>query len=321
MKKLLTILVSVLLMTGCSSVPSSNTPTDSDSNTQAFTTDLKILSPSGAPALALLNLFEDNSDQITVVEGADVLQASFVSPEHEYDVIIAPTNLGVKLALSGKTDYRLAAVVTWGNLYVLAENEESLKNDAVRFAAFGEQAVPGLVFESVKDQLHLDDVTYYSAVTEAQAALLSKNADAALIAEPAATATIAKAKEKEMSLQVVADIQSLWESKTGSKGYPQASIFVLDTDENTQKINDLLTEIEASMNKFHSEVSNGSTDHLIASIDVAGAETLGVPNAQIVAKSYLKMGLGYRAASSCEQELSDFLSLFGISYDSKIAVR
>ena len=96
---------------------------------------------------------------------------------------------------------------------------------------------------------------------------------------------------------------------------------VLDTDENTQKINDLLTEIEASMNKFHSEVSNGSTDHLTASIDAAGAETLGVPNAQIVAKSYLKMGLGYRTASSCEQELSDFLSLFGISYDSKIAVR
>ncbi len=319
MKKLLTLLLTILLIAGCSS--NGESYHDFDHAKQEFTTDLKILSPSGAPALALLSLFEENEDRITVVEGADVLQASFVSPEHEYDVIVAPTNLGVKLALSGKSDYRLAAVVTWGNLYVLAENESVLENESIRFAAFGEQAVPGLVFESVKDQLHLDEVNYYSAVTEAQAALLSKNADAALIAEPAATATIAKAKEMGMNLQITADIQALWETKTGSHGYPQAAVFVLETQENSQSINELLAEIESSMKTCANEVNDGTDENLIALIDAAGAETLGVPNAQVVAKSYSKMGLNYRAASDCEQELTDFLSLFGITYDSEIAIR
>lgn len=321
MKKILMILLAVFLTAGCSAVPSHDASTDLDVESDVFTTDLNILSPSGAPALSLLHCFENNADKITVVEGADILQAAFVSPEHEYDVIIAPTNLGVKLALAGKSEYRLAAVVTWGNLYVLAEDESVLENEAVRFAAFGEQAVPGLVFESVKDQLHLNEVTYYSAVTEAQAALLSSNADAALIAEPAATATIAKAKEKGMDLKVVGDIQALWETKTGSNGYPQAAVFVLETEENSESINELLAEIEASMNKVLSEVNLGSTDDLIACIDAAGAEVLGVPNAQLAAKSYARMGLSYRTASSCEKELTDFLSLFGITYDSKIAVR
>lgn len=319
MKKLFIVLLSVLLLTGCSSSHSSFD--ESDHNQEITVNDLNILAPSGAPALALVDLFETHSDNITIVEGADVLQASFVNPQPEYDVIIAPTNLGVKLAQSKKTDYRLAAVITWGNLYILAENEEVLKNEDLVFAAFGEQAVPGLVFESVKDELDIENVVYYTAVTEAQAALLAKNASAALIAEPAASATIAKAKQQNINLSIVANIQELWEHKTGSYGYPQASIFVLESENNHEALSDLLTQIDNNILKMNEAIEKGDTDSLVCLIDAVGAETLGVPNAQIVANGYLRMGLNYRTASDCEQELSDFLSLFGITYDSSIAVR
>ena len=316
MKKIIGFLIAALFMTGCASV--SNSTDVSEEPVSSFDTELNILTPSGAPALALVDLFENNADNITVVEGADVLQASFVSPESEYDVIVAPTNLGVKLAMAGKSEYRLAAVITWGNLYVVAESEEALKDSELSFAAFGEQAVPGLVFESVKDQTEISDVTYYNSVTEAQAALLSGNADAALIAEPAATATIAKGQESGKTLMIAADIQALWKAKTQNNGYPQAGIFVKNTDENSVQIDELLNFIENSMLRYENAES---TDALIAAIDAAGCETLGVPSAQLVAKSYERMGLRYVSAALCEAELTNFLALFDIAYDASKALR
>ncbi len=305
MKKLILLIVSLVFFAGCSQKPA-----NSDDKTS-----LKILSPSGAPALALVDLFSmPEMYTIDVVDGADVLQAAFVQPEGEYDVSVAPTNLGVKLAQAGKTEYRLAGVVTWGNLYVLAENENVLKNENIVFAAFGEQAVPGLVFNHVKDQLSLNEITYYNSVTEAQAALLSGNADAALIAEPAATATIAKAKEKNMNFNIIADVQALWKNTTGSLGYPQASIFVKTTEQNEIQIDSLLDQISSSIEKYLSDAENSQFDSIVQSIDLAGTETLGVPNAQVCAKSYSRLGLRYRPAVECEKELKDFLNLFGIEY-------
>ena len=49
------------------------------------------------------------------------------------------------------------------------------------------------------------DSTWYASVAEVQGAMLAGKADVALMAEPAATATIAKAKEKGQELKIVMD--------------------------------------------------------------------------------------------------------------------
>ena len=48
------------------------------------------------------------------------------------------------------------------------------------------------------------------------------------MAEPAATATLAKAKANGETLKIVASVQELYQKQTGSSeaGYPQAAIFV-----------------------------------------------------------------------------------------------
>ena len=58
---------------------------------------LKYLAPNGAPALSLMPVASLGGD-VTFVDGADALQAALVNPNPEYDVIIAPSNLGLKLA-------------------------------------------------------------------------------------------------------------------------------------------------------------------------------------------------------------------------------
>lgn len=305
MKKILLMCLGLLLMTGCFQ----------QKNEVENKTALKILSPSGAPAISLAHLICEDQHEIVVVDGSDVLQASFVNPDAEYDMIVAPTNLGVKLAQSGKSEYRLVAVITWGNLYVVAKEGTELSN-TMKFAAFGENAVPGLVFERLKAHLSIDDANYYNSVTEAQAALLSSNADAALIAEPAATATIAKGKQNDLNLSIVGDLQALWETETGFDGYPQAGIFIRVTEENEAVIDDVLQQIQTTLTHYEN-----NADALKEDIETASAEKLGVPSSDIIVKSYSRLGLDYRSASECEEELRDFLSLFNIVYDSSIAIR
>lgn len=311
MKKLILVLALILGLTGCSVTK----PTEEGKQDEKITdySSLSILSPTGAPALALVDLLINEPEmKIDTVEGADVLQAAFVNPTSEYDVIIAPTNLGAKLASMQKTDYRLAAVLTWGNLTILGVDEADLSNPDKKIAAFGETAVVGLVFNAVKEELNLQaEIIWYASVSDAQAALLSGNVDAALIAEPAATATVMKAKKDlEKDFHVLADIQEAWEAKMGFKGYPQASVFVLASsyEEKQEEIDCLLKQMKTTID-FGNDSAN--EEALIEKIDQV-IDSLGTPTATITAKAYSGMNLSYQEATSVKEECKVFLELFDI---------
>lgn len=307
MKKILSSLIVLLLvLTGCTA--KQEEAVEPVESIEPMISELSILSPTGAPGLSLLDVSGEN--KVTFVDGADLLQAAFVNPTPEYDIIIAPSNLGAKLANAGKTTYKMLAVVTWGNLYILGSNAEDLQDENKNLAVFGEGAVPGLVFEALKEQMGIKaNVTYYASVTEAQTQLLSGKADLALIAEPAATATVAKAKENNKELTIIADLQSEWENKTGSKGYPQASLFVESNrySENKASFDYVTNLIAESITKYTNDQNS-----VIEAVDAIGAETLGVPNSNIISKTYTRLGIKYANASEVKEELKTFLSLFGI---------
>ena len=112
MKKIILILSLLLVLTGCNTNAPTNPQTtetpvaenNSEIDPSTFA-NFKILAPGGAPALALLPLF-DNVKEIDIVDGPDNLQVEFTGPSN-YDIVIAPTNLGVRLASMDKTEYRL----------------------------------------------------------------------------------------------------------------------------------------------------------------------------------------------------------------------
>ena len=57
--------------------------------------EVKILAPSGAPALGILGAFDaENVASVETVSGSDVLQAELAKEDGEYDIIVAPSNLG-----------------------------------------------------------------------------------------------------------------------------------------------------------------------------------------------------------------------------------
>ena len=258
---------------------------------------IKILSPTGAPALSLLSLYEDENIEIETVDGTDVLTAELSKKDSEYDMIVAPTNLGAKLYSQAEA-FNLKAVLTWGNLYLVGPEGSDLSKASI--AAFGEKAVPQLVFQYVMDTANMN-VTYYASVQEAQQALLTGQTEVALLAQPVAAATIAKAKEQGKELTILQDLQVLWKEKTGSDedGYPQASLFVKE-DSDVDFALDLLQDTELSK------------DEMKEIIDKVGVDKLGVPNAEIAVNTYEKQNIRFESASAVEDQIMEFLNLFHI---------
>ncbi len=264
---------------------------------------IQVLVPQGAPALSVLSLYNSAYGDVTSVAGSDVLSVELAKNDGEYDVIIAPINLGAKMIEADSSAYRLTAVITWGNLYIVATDTYQ---NGDPFAAFGENAVPGKILNSYG--MH-ENVTYYNSVQDVQAQLLSGKVQAGLLAEPAVSATIAKAKEQGISLSIIKDLQEAEDGE--SKGYPQAAVFVKQGSETRS------AAALAEMERFLREETQDQ-EQLISRMDAIGIEELGIPSASLALASWERQNLRYVKATEVTQEVSDFLSLFDITFDEEM---
>ena len=303
MKKLLALLVMAsMAFAGCGS---------STSSTSSSTSALKMLVPTGAPAMAMLSAYSQVKSY-KLVDGADLLSAEMIKSSSDYDVIVAPINLGCKLIAAGKTDYKLGAVITWGNLYVV-ENKSVTNN---KMAAFGEAAVPGQIIKSLDKKTGIlkkrASVKYYNAVTDVQAQMLSGKYQYGLMAEPAATATIAKAKTAGKSLSMYLNVQAAYTKAYNLShiGYPQAAIFVKDAS----KTKELLSNVKSFTDKADSAV-------IKKDIDSIGAAKLGVPNSTIITKTWSRMNISYKNAADCTSDVKAILKTFGVPYKSSMLAK
>lgn len=312
MKKFLSAALAATLLAGCSSSTTTVTTVEPEATmvpAVVLSSGLKILSPQGAPALSLIPVENAGNNEITTVDGSDPLQAAFVSPDSEYDVIIAPTNLGVKLAANGKTNYKLMAIVDWGNLYLVgnAEKEDILNDETATITAFGQDSVPGLVFSKVYDGKIAGTVNWVGTAQESMAALVAGQCDAALLAEPVATAAIAKAKENGINLEVISDVQSEW----GEDGFPMAGMFV-NVDHFEEKEADY-NYLWVEMQTYALEMNEAEDKSaLVEDINQAGVEFYGVSSAEVISKCYDRMNITISPIEYCKDQVAEFLELFGV---------
>lgn len=265
----------------------------------------KILCPTGAPALATLGAEDVENTTIDYVDGTDILMSELAKEDGDYDMIIAPINLGAKMYAQNQA-YQLEAVLTWGNLYVVGEKDKEWEDPEAIMAVFGENAVPGLVFDEVLRAEVQSEIIVCNSVSEAQQAVLSGKADFALLAQPAAAATIAKGKEVGKDYKIIGNLQSMWQEKMKNRqtGYPQAGLFV---KKNSTKN---LDAIETGIQAFD---ENADVASIEKAIDQVGAETLGVPSAQIATNTWEAQNIRYMRAADCKDYIEQFLSLFSIA--------
>lgn len=282
---------------------------DDTKKEEAKTEPMKVLAPLGATSLSLLGLYGDKNVSVDTVDGTSVISAEIAKEDGEYDAIIAPINLGAALLSKGKSQYRLDSVVTWGNLYVVGTDEKALTETGM-FAAFGEKAVPQKVFMASLDVKSIKpEITYFASVNEVQQQLFSKKANVGLMAEPAATATIAKAKEKGITLKVLKDLQKEYQNKNNTKsaGYPQAALFVKKGSE------DKVKKYIETATTFANETSKKDETAISKAVETATPEKLGIPNAQIAVKTWPRLNINYVKAATVKEDIATFLKQFNIS--------
>ena len=277
MKKFLSLMMAVLLLT-CTAC--------------AEAIPFKASAPSGAPALALATLAVEAPENYTFV-AAETISAEFANQQSDF--IIAPVNAGAKLYKMGKSTYKLAAVVSWGNLFIASQKENFTLEDlnGATITLFGENTINAAV---VNDTLAQNGITpagveYLAGAAQTQSLLLTDPNAIVVTAEPALTA--AKMKNDKITAYAVND---LYKAATGFDGYTQAALFVKAETIETQPeaVKAFLAQVEAACEKASSDVE---------AVAVAAVTLEILPNQKVALSAIPGCAIRYVSALEAREQI------------------
>lgn len=278
--------------------------------------ELTIYSPTGAPAVAFYNYgdksnFETNND-------SSVIMSEMVAGKK--DVVVLPTNVGVNAIVKQNAPYKIAATITFGNIYVAktGNDDDGVMDKDDYIVLFQQNSIPDLLFHSVhgndlNEGIHYVENAQFAAQCLKTGKDVTKNnepVDYVLIAEPAFTTVKGDTRDASQ----YENIQDSYFAKYSSQIF-QASIFVKN-NANKSKVNEFLTSIKT-------DIENGIANPDLIKEGMAKNEKAdtfyGVKPemAAKVTKSGNKMGLGFKLAHENKEGIDKFLSIFNIGETSQ----
>lgn len=292
--KLLIAGIAVLTLAGCK-------------NQKSDDYKLKIVAPGGAPAVAISDLKVNATDKYDITIGLEATALAPMYANKENDVIIAPINQGAsQFAANG--NYKLAAALTWGNLYFASQKVDFKLEDmnAADVVFFGENTINDVVVKYVLAQNNItpSKIEYLGSTQLTQAELLGSTSKIVLVAEPALSA----AKKQQSAINAIS-VQDLYKTATGGKEFPQAGCFInTDTIKNHKSVvNEFLTDLKASATqKLDTMAANAVSLKLIPALPVA---MTAIPNSNIK----------YVAAKDCKEALEFACSLKPAAFGGSIS--
>ena len=253
---------------------------------------VKVSAPNGAPALAVATLAVEDPDSYTFV-AADTIAAEFANKTADF--IIAPINAGAKLYKAGKSDYKLAAVVTWGNLYIASQKADFALKDinGAAITLFGENTINASVvlYALAENGLEPASVEYLAGAANTQSLLLTDENAIVVTAEPALTA--AKMKNDAISSYAVND---LLKAANGFEGYTQAGLFVSAAalENHPEAVSEYLSKAEESVGKAETDV---------AAVAEAAVALEILPNAKVAAAAIPNCAIRYMSAADAKEQV------------------
>ena len=292
-------LLTVIALAGCNRV---------EANPSLRDVDLKIISPKGAPAVALYKFAKGLT---TVDNPATELLPQFHT--NDYDVIIAPTKGGLTKITKAKVNYALAATVTFGNFALVATGNDSdgVLNEGDKVLYFQPTDIPGAVFNYLYGDKGLE--TYTAADDSKVGPSLSTgtyvvdetttvNLDYVFAAEPLIT-NLGK------TANVVERAADVFKTLDDCKAIYQASVFV-NKNTDKAKINNFLSLLEDDITKA---VSN--PNEIVETLKLVGEPEEQAQkfkfNSTVIyncMKDYNGLGLGFRKAFDYKTDINYFIN-------------
>ena len=251
---------------------------------------LKVTTPGGAPALALAAMAADNPEQYTTV-AADTIAAAFAGKEADF--IIAPLKAGAKLYIAGKSTYKLAAVVSWGNLFFAAQKELTQEDLKGSITLFGENTInASVVLYALKENgLEPAEVSYLAGASDTQSLLLSDENALVVTAEPALTAARMK-NDKITGISV----NDLLKQANGMDGYAQAALFVKaeTAESNPEAVAEFLKQAEEACGKCATDID---------AVAEAAVKLEILPNAKVAAAAIPGCAIRFVSAKDAKEQV------------------
>ena len=215
-----------IILAGCGKTPGKDDP-----EAPAYAS-WKYYVPVQAPAVAMAEFAQyDGFETTTQPNTIPSLMAAA-----QYDVVVAPTNVGVNAIKNGHAPYKILATITFGNFFVAAtgnDNDEVMDADDY-IVSFQQNGIPDKIFHYVYGTGLDSAIKYYAANSLAAQTCLETGVNAAdsnakvdyvVIAEPSLTA----AMKVNSNAYIYDDLQSKYEGKSGGAMITQASVFVKNT--------------------------------------------------------------------------------------------
>ena len=274
---------------------------------------LSIVCPTGAPAIAFYNFagksnFQTNTDPTNIIP---------LMKSGSIDVAVLPTNAGVSAIQSGQVDFKLAATITFGNVFVASTGHDlnGVMEPGDYIVSFQQGSVPDKIFHSVYGSQFDSSIHYVGSAQLAAQALKSgknigepgqPNVDYVVLAQPALYTVLNSTPGRNQ----YANLQELYKQSHQGQIIYQASIFVSNKIRR-EIINQFLSTIKQDVEDACTNpdlivngLSNDDNAEVIFGVkpEIAKAVTLNNNG----------MGLGYAYAKDNKTGIDTFLQELGL---------
>lgn len=211
-----------------------------------------VLTPEGIPLIAIGGTLEEYD--VTTTPGPQVLQSELI--QDNYDYIIAPVTLGAQLSIKTVINYKIAALITFDNMYIVSKTDKPLTSlndlNGKKVAAYGQNQPSDIMFKYALGKFGVEcEIEYAKDVASVVSGyFMPGNVDYALVAEP----YLSKVKEKT-DVNVLDLAKVLRELEEGSVDFiPQAAIYVYK-DLSKSEVKKVLKKIEQNINSLNSDAN------------------------------------------------------------------
>ena len=282
---------------------------------------LKIVTPGQAPLLGVSETIADNKsnvdlDNSILIEQPTNLAGHFIAGA--MDIIVAPVNAGAKLYNAGKSTYKLAGILTWGNQFFASQNQsftiDSLNNKEITI--FGEKTVNELELDIVLNEKGINVTkTYVANAGLAMGTLLADANAMVLTAEPALTA------QKGDKNIISYSLNDLYKEVT-TYDAPQAAVFVSENAYSKHKalIEDFLEDLEEETSEINDDTQSAIA--AFTSLGGSGVPAAAIPGSKIKFKSAQdsKAALQYLVSKDIERDIPATDKIFGKQMDDEFYI-
>ncbi|WP_270749899.1 ABC transporter substrate-binding protein [Fusobacterium hominis] len=282
-----------------------------------FAKNIKVLTPSGLPALSLVKMVNENKQiagnniEYKIEKNSDALVVDML--KREGDIAIVPSNFAAQL-YNKNLDYVILGTVGWGSFYIVSDKKitslKELKNKQIY--TFGRGLTPDIVLRNIllNNGINLENdikINYVTSGNELPPLFIGRKANIINIPEPMLSTLIYKDKKAYVNF----NLNDIWKNLYKTKyGYPQSTLVVKKEilDKNPQFIKSFLENLESSI-KFLYGNSDNKNDYI---------NRLNIMiNMNVIDNILLKANIDFIRIDNCKQEYENYFKVLN-QFNSKV---